>query len=271
KRSASIGLVLTSLILVTIFYVGSHTNAPYIEFQKNKLGNIRIHRELLSPRVLCLILTTPKYFLDRVKAVNDTWGPRCDHYLFVTDHTPETMTSEQINFTRQIPIAPIQNIVPGYDHLTQKSTLALLFAYKKYFNDFDWFVKADDDTYLIVENLKAFLSQQNASKPVTFGYNFKVNVPEGYHSGGASYVLSRESLRRFYQAHRDSKSTCRKDGGSEDVEIAKCLRSKGVYPGKSLDKQNRELFHPLPYISHFRGQFPDWLHKYAENPLQTVS
>ncbi|CAF4260859.1 unnamed protein product, partial [Adineta steineri] len=137
KRSASIGLVLTSLILITIFYVGSHTNTPYIEFQKNKLGNIRIHRELLSPRVLCLILTTPKYFLDRVKAVNDTWGPRCDRYLFVTDHTPETMTPEQINFMQQIPIAPIQNIVPGYDHLTQKSTLALLFAYKKYFNDFD--------------------------------------------------------------------------------------------------------------------------------------
>jgi hypothetical protein len=84
-------------------------------------------------------------------------------------------------------------------------------------------------------------------------------------------VLSRESLRRFYEAHQDPNTTCHLDGGSEDVEIAKCLRTKGVYPGKSLDEQNRELFHPLPFSHHFRGLFPDWMDALAENPLQKVS
>jgi glycoprotein-N-acetylgalactosamine 3-beta-galactosyltransferase len=83
-------------------------------------------------------------------------------------------------------------------------------------------------------------------------------------------VLSRESLRRFYEAHNDPNTTCRKDGGSEDVEIANCLRTKDVYPGKSLDKYNRERFHPLKFIDHFNSK-PGWLQSYAENPLQTVS
>ncbi|CAF4000414.1 unnamed protein product [Adineta steineri] len=268
-RLLSIGLALTCLILITTFYVGSHTNISYIEFQKIKLGNVAIHSELLSPRVLCLIVTAPKYFLDRVKAVNATWGPRCDRYFFITEYIPQNMTLQQINFAQQIPIAPIQNITPGYDHLTQKTTLAFLFAYEKYFNDFDWFVKADDDTYLIVENLKAFLSDKNPSEPVTFGYNYKVHVRRGMHAGGASYALSRESLRRFDEAHKDPNSTCLKDGGAEDIEIARCLRTKDVYPGQSLDKQNRELFHPLNYTAHFSGNINTTFGEMTEHPLQS--
>jgi len=84
-------------------------------------------------------------------------------------------------------------------------------------------------------------------------------------------VLSKEALRRFYEAHKDPKLNCHADGGSEDVEVANCLRAKGVYPGKSLDKYNRERFHPLPFADHFRGNFPDWLLQYAENSPQTVN
>ena len=96
-------------------------------------------------------------------------------------------------------------------------------------------------------------------------------IPNGYHSGGASYVLSRESLRRFSRAHRHGNAVCREDGGSEDVEIARCLRGLGVIPGRSLDAHGRELFHPLPFSHHFRGMFPGWLHLIAEHPLKKVS
>ncbi|CAF2064629.1 unnamed protein product [Rotaria magnacalcarata] len=238
-------------------------------FQNSPLSLAKNTNQDSTVRVLCLILTAPKSILTRAKAVHQTWAPQCDQYFFITEYPRETMTPEQIQFAEQIPIAPIENITAGYDHLTQKSTLAFLFAYEYYFDDFDWFVKADDDTFLFVDHLKTFLSEQNASEPVTFGYNFKLHVPKGYHSGGASYVLSRESLRRFYVAHQDPGTKCRKDGGSEDVEIARCLRTKDVYPGKSLDKQNRELFHPLPFADHFLGSFPGWLAQYAENPLQS--
>jgi glycoprotein-N-acetylgalactosamine 3-beta-galactosyltransferase len=96
-------------------------------------------------------------------------------------------------------------------------------------------------------------------------------VPLGFHSGGAAYVLSREAVKRFYQAHHEPNTNCSKDGGGEDVEIANCLRKKGVYPGKSVDEYNRERFHHLSYSSHFNGRFAEWFLEYAENKPIAVS
>jgi hypothetical protein len=84
-------------------------------------------------------------------------------------------------------------------------------------------------------------------------------------------VLSREALRRFHAAYTDPASICVKDGGSEDVEIAKCLRSRGVYMGDSRDEQKRERFHPLSFSDHFTGNIPDWLKGYAEQAPKKVS
>jgi len=49
------------------------------------------------------------------------------------------------------------------------------------------------------------------------------------------------------------------------VEIAKCLRTVGVYPGKSIDNNNRERFHALAFGDHYMGGLPDWMYKNSEN------
>jgi hypothetical protein len=176
KRFISIGIILAGIILITILYISSSTNNYSFNLLKIQFHRSDKNNDTPSTRVLCLILTAPVNFLSRTKAVNETWAPRCDRYFFITELISESLTPEQREFIKQIPIAPIKNITAGYNHLTQKTTLAFLFAYENYFDDFDWFVKADDDTYLIVDYLKAFLSEQNSSEPVTFGYNFKVRI-----------------------------------------------------------------------------------------------
>ena len=93
----------------------------------------------------------------------------------------------------------------------------------------------------------------------------QILVTGAYHSGGAAYVLSREALRRFYAAYHESDSLCTKQGPNEDIHIAACLRSTGVYAGRSLDQNNRERFHPLPFSTHYLGPIPSWLQIYAQH------
>jgi glycoprotein-N-acetylgalactosamine 3-beta-galactosyltransferase len=75
------------------------------------------------------------------------------------------------------------------------------------------------------------LKQYNTSDPLFFGYKFKPLVKQGYFSGGAGYVLSREALKRFaLQAITDETGIlCQKgNGGAEDVEMGKCMENVGV-------------------------------------------
>ncbi|CAF1330660.1 unnamed protein product [Adineta steineri] len=212
----------------------------------NHTTSFRTQINLTQVRVFCFVLTSPQYFDTRTRAVLSTWGRRCDSLYFIT---------ESSNDTHDLPIAPIANITPGYEHLTQKTVLALQYAYEYHFNDFDWFVKADDDTYIFMENLKTFLSKQDTTEPVSFGW---ISKGYDYHQGGASYVLSREALKRFNEGHQKPNTTCRKYGGHEDIEIRACLRSEGVYMGNTRDEENRERFHPLNFYDLFVGPIPDW-------------
>ncbi len=109
------------------------------------------------------------------------------------------------------------------------------YVFEHYFNDFDWFLKADDDTYVIIDNLKNFVSHYDSESAIYFGCKFKVNEVV-YMSGGAGYVLSREALKRFVKQsisnHTDTEF-CKaySDDGAEDLEIGKCLQNIGVNAG----------------------------------------
>ena len=84
-------------------------------------------------------------------------------------------------------------------------------------------------------------------------------LKQGYFSGGAGYVLSKEALRRFGER---SKGNCNQDNGAEDLEIGKCMSNLGVVAGDSRDSLGRSRFHCFPPTSHIRGIYPDWYYLY---------
>ena len=209
-------------------------------------------------RVLCWIMTSEGNLDKKAIHVKQTWGKRCNILLFASDSKNSTFGTIDIKVTK------------GYEHLTQKTMVTFDYVYKHYMNDADWFMKCDDDTYVIVENLRYFLSGEDPKAPKYFGHHFRPIVYGGYTSGGGGYVLSKEALRR-YGTRDPAKKQCKKDGGAEDVEMGKCLSRLGVTVGDSRDALNRSRFHCLRPGAHIVGNYPRWYKQYDMHGAPKVS
>ena len=176
-------------------------------------------------------MTHVKNHETRARHANRTWVKRFDKHFFVSDAYSNGLSVMKLNLSA------------GREHLTAKTMQSYDIIYQRYLNDYDWFMKADDDTYVVVENLRLLLSTHSPEEPVFLGHHFPFPVKQGYLSGGAGYVLSREALKRFGGRQR---GLCAADGGAEDVEMGRCMEKLGVKPGNSTDELGRSRFHPLP-------------------------
>ncbi|XP_076438739.1 glycoprotein-N-acetylgalactosamine 3-beta-galactosyltransferase 1-like [Babylonia areolata] len=221
--------------------------APRFEdLQEHLDDDKRVAKELASTvRVLVMVITEPQNLYTKAEHVRNTWGKRANKLLF--------MSSEQND---EFPTVGL-DVPEGREHLTAKTMKAFRYLYEHHLDDADWFMKADDDTYVIMENLRYLLSAHSTQDPVYFGKVFDMATKQGYTSGGAGYVLSKEALRRL--ATRGFASPlCRQDGGSEDAETGICLHRLGVKLLPSKDRLGRSRFHCFSVDVTVRGKFPPW-------------
>ncbi|KAK4010685.1 hypothetical protein OUZ56_019816 [Daphnia magna] len=249
--------------------------------RKQELNTIKSHAENVivdkkgkdlydKVRILCWVMTTPANHETKALAVKETWGPRCNVLLFMSS------TNDTKLPTVGLPVGE------GRDALWGKTREAFRYVWERYQDKVDWFLKADDDTYVIVENLRYFLSGFNTSQPLYFGHKFKTIVKNGYFSGGAGklfnlttnfvefvipfandyffqgYALSKEATRRFATIGYHNESLCRKDHrGAEDAEMGNCMEKLNVSAMDTRDSQGRGRFFPFGADSHY---FPGEIH-----------
>lgn len=212
--------------------------------------------EYNDTRVLCWVMTNPNNHKTKCKPIKETWGRRCNILLFMSSVTDDNLPSVGLK------------VPEGRANLWLKTKAAWKYIHQHYLYRADWFLKADDDTYVIVENLRHFVSHFDAEKPYYFGRKFK---PFGsYNSGGAGYIFSRETVRRFADIIED-KSRCAEASFAEDVEVGRCLAKMGVVAGHTLDERGREMFHPLPPEHHLIPGYLNkdfWLYSYNFQPYK---
>ncbi|CAF0818046.1 unnamed protein product [Rotaria sordida] len=229
-------------------------------------------------RLFCFVLTNEENLESRARAVYETWGRRCGRFVFVS-RLNSSIKCENENEKKSFEKCklPIENIptLPDetYLHLPDKVRVSLLF-FNKYYPNYDWYLKADDDTYIIVENLLRFLIStiKRYPKPLLYGYRFREDY---YVSGGAGYVLTRQGLDLFSSYMKNDSIYSQCNSPMEDMMVGKCLqKTLQLAPfhikkdltliGETIDQHGRERFHPLAFRIHFNGPSNktkrEWIH-----------
>jgi glycoprotein-N-acetylgalactosamine 3-beta-galactosyltransferase len=208
-------------------------------------------------KILCWILTYPGAHDTKARAVNETWGRNCDYLLFVTSAPHATLPTLVVDLKGP----------DAYNRLWIKSKRAWEHVYEHYLDKAEWFMKADDDTYVVWDNLVRFLAQKNTSRAVFFGRllyrNGKPSRP--FNHGGGGIILSREALRRLGEAvFADPAVWFGPDRGSEDVYTSDTLRPLGVELEASLDEEQRQYFMALNIRSErFMKRNSHWFWEYS--------
>ncbi|KAJ8369915.1 hypothetical protein SKAU_G00099430 [Synaphobranchus kaupii] len=226
-------------------------NHPHQTGEDSRLADEMYHKV----RILCWVMTGPGNLQTKARHVKATWSRHCNLVAF--------MSSEE---DRDFPTVGL-GTGEGRDQLYWKTIRAFQYVLKNHGDEADWFLKADDDTFVVVDNLRWVLANHTPEEPVYFGKRFKPYAKQGYMSGGAGYVLSKEALRRFVEGFRTK--VCTHTTPVEDLALGQCLEKMGVLAGDSRDTLHRETFHPFVPEHHLTGKFSKsfWYWNYCYYPI----
>lgn len=157
-------------------------------------------------KVLCWIMISPKFHHTRGVHIRNTWGRRCNKLLFMSSTADPEIHSIALPVTENI------------THLWSKTKEAFKYIHENDLDEADWFLKADDDTYMIMENVRQMLSQYKPQTALYFGHRMLGNKSIDDFMQGGAYILSRKALQKFVNLI----PTCRKkDGWAEDRFMGK--------------------------------------------------
>ncbi|RHY26332.1 hypothetical protein DYB32_007734 [Aphanomyces invadans] len=122
-------------------------------------------------KILCWVNTFDQNH-DRAKSIKATWGKRCDKLVFMSNVEDLTIPTVRI-------VAPATHlhlwqkhrcvpVVHGSPSHRRSGRAVVRLLWREYGDTYDWIFKCDDDTYAIVENLRAYLASfaSNSTQPL---------------------------------------------------------------------------------------------------------
>ncbi|XP_053609242.1 glycoprotein-N-acetylgalactosamine 3-beta-galactosyltransferase 1-like [Plodia interpunctella] len=197
-------------------------------------------------KVLCLVMTSPDHDVKAIH-VKQTWGKRCNKLIFFSTQGDA-----------ELPAIKVEDSAQNSWKMMKE---AHRYIYQNHLFDADWFLQADDLTYVILENLRYMLMNHNTTEPIYFGSSVKgpaFYMKQVFRSSRAGIVLSREALTRLIVETVQGRKRCYADPMSvDDEQMARCLSLIGVKAVDTRDPYQRGRLFPdnphnllIPKIDH---------------------
>ncbi|XP_017074999.2 glycoprotein-N-acetylgalactosamine 3-beta-galactosyltransferase 1 [Drosophila eugracilis] len=203
-----IGYLLTQVVLWPIIDLRSYSNRA----GKTTPLDINLTDEV---RVLCFVYTKPINHKTQAKAVRETWGRRCNKLLFLSSGVDRNLSGSVA-----LPVSPY------FRESWKKTKMALKYLYDHHLTDADWFLEADDETYVLMENLRYMVYPYSPEMAIYFG------------SPGT--IMSRAALRRVVEVSMPNPSKCEpKDSGPTGGKLKECFQNVNLVEGNSYDSKGR--------------------------------
>jgi len=210
-------------------------------------------KPLLSPdsrmlHISCWILASDSSSdLHKSDAIRNGWGQLCDALEFVNTTTPGIRADWG----------------EGYENISGKSFRAWNFVHEKYSSGYDFFLKADTDTFVLGSNLRLYLQRFDPLLPHYLG---KQLVKDGLpFVAGTAIILSKGAMNLFSEAVQHEIGRCTKASftgmmQAEDMAMGNCMRDLGVYPHNTRDDIGAERFMVMnpKVISNVTRPLPKW-------------
>jgi len=122
---------------------------------------------------------------------------------------------------------------------------------------FDWILKVEINTFVIMENLRYFVSSLDPAIPFYFGHTLSSTWGTSYNSAAAGILMSRGALVQLQKAL--AKRVCADDGtSSSDIELGSCLAKISIYPQDTRDGNGHARFLPFDLQTHLLKKHSSW-------------
>lgn len=210
-----------------------------VDFDANQYTD-RLTKEGVKPRtkIFCHVYTTAKNH-DRIQAIRETWGQRCDGFLAASTVTDKSVDAVNIPHIGK----------EAYNNMWQKVRAMWSYVYDHYYDDYDWFMIGGDDMYVLVENLRLYLESEeivNASnggeKPLLLGQQFYQhgNRSDAYVTGGGGYTLNKAALKTLVTSFPNCAPHEVTSG--EDYMVTQCLSKQGIEAYWTTDETGADRY-----------------------------
>jgi glycoprotein-N-acetylgalactosamine 3-beta-galactosyltransferase len=179
-------------------------------------------------------------FHRKAMAVHNTWGQACDTLLFMASDANLLLKTK-----KELKYAFLSNYSENDSKLAMSTIKVILHVYANYQKAYDWMLKVNDDTYVVVDNLKSFLKANCSS----YGNTHRHSAGQGsFLSSGPGYLLSSHMVNAFVLKYYMDANFCKQElSGARDFPLTRCLYKIGLRSGDSRDEHGLQLFHQSSY------------------------